>query len=124
MNNTIKKELEKVRIKLPDYNDDTIKMFIPKGGNTFRIGGTYLIRIPNYILNEPDGFTLSTNWNQGRKPRTNILYAQYIKKLSTMIQFNLYGWNEQTQSVIETDYYKDFWLPEESITIIKEVQYE
>lgn len=121
MNKTIKKELEKVRIKLPEYDDTTTKLFIPKSGIIFRFGGSYLIRVPNYILNEPDGFTLSANWNQGRKPKTNLLYAQYIKKLGKMIQFNIHGWNEQTQSIIETDYYKDFWLPEESITIIREL---
>lgn len=121
MNRNIKKELEKVRIKLPDYDDNTTTLFIPKAGNSFRIGGTYIIKVPNYILNEPDGFTLSANWNQGRKPKIPTLYAQYIKKLGSMIQFNIYGWDEQNKVIIETDYYKDFWLPEESITIIREM---
>lgn len=119
MNNTIKKELEKVRVRLPEYNDNTTTMFIPKSGNPFRIGGSYLIKVPDYIINEPPNFTLSSNWNQGRKPVRNILYAQYIQKLGSMIQFNLYGWDTISNKVIETEFYKDFWLPEESITILQ-----
>ena len=66
MNKFIKKELEKCRIKLPEYNDDTTYLFIPRNEDVknleeLKINHFYLFEVADYIINEPPTFTLSAS---------------------------------------------------------------
>lgn len=128
MNKIIKRELEKVRANI-EYDDNTTKIIIPKDTNkvndvseqfVFQIGKSYNIVIAGYVINEPEGFTLSSNWNGGRKPKTNSLNICVTKILGKMLQFDGCGFDLKTNTTT-TDLYQQFWLPRAAILRAKEI---
>ena len=120
MNEVVKAELEKIRVPMSDYDDNTTFIRIPKqGNNELIINRSYIIKVQDYIVNEPAGFTLSSNWNKGVKPETNYLFVQVLNKLGTMMQFNAWGYDIRFGNTIENMFYEGLWLPIESIEIIK-----
>ena len=64
MNPVIKRELEKVRAQLPEYDDSTTLIKISRDTTSpspsLKEGGIYLIELADYVLNEPPNFTLPT----------------------------------------------------------------
>lgn len=120
MNKIIEKELEKIKVQLPEYSNSATKFFIPKScENDICINHTYLIKLKNYIVSEPEGFTLSTNWNNGIKPKTNYLKATYLKNIGKMYQFYCCEYDLNEDFTID-DIYNNLWLPKSGFDIIKE----
>lgn len=122
MNPIIKRELEKVRAQLPEYDDSTTLIRIPRweplpDEKPLEVGGIYLIEIADYVLNEPPNFTLSANWNKGVIPTSNQLSVQVKKTAGKMVQLDATGYDPDLRRLKE-DFYQDLWLPTASITIL------
>lgn len=66
MNKFIKEQLDKSKITLPEYDQDTTELFIRRhAGNALAtdllVGYKYLVYVEDYIVHEPENFTLSAN---------------------------------------------------------------
>lgn len=66
MNKFIKEQLNKTKILLPNFDDNTTSLFIPRSNSQIsssdlEIGHCYLLYLEDYVVNEPAGFTLSSN---------------------------------------------------------------
>lgn len=112
MNKLIKEQLDKLKDLLPEYDDDTLELFIPKASGIaeFSVGDTLCIKIADYVLNPYEGFTLQDNWNNGTVPPDHIMYVQIIKITGSMIRVSGRGENKQ---------FWEGWLPKKSITILE-----
>lgn len=127
MNPVVKRELEKVRIPLPEYDDDTtlikiLRKSVESETRTYPIvvGKCYLIQIADYVLNEPPNFTLSANWNKGIVPRSRYLKVQITSVMGKMIQIDGSGFDVINQ-VDTSDAYIGLWLPLASIGVVEEL---
>jgi len=118
MNKFILEQLQKTKIVLPNYNDKTTQLLIRKSnGNTnsndLEIGHCYSLYLEDYIIHEPDNFTLSTNWNNGTKPVENKVNAQVRQTMGKMVKIYTQG--------IESKSIWEGWVPRKAITIIGEL---
>lgn len=119
MNKIIKDQLAKTSVLLPEYNDSTTQIIIPKAGLEFKpqleliAGHRYRIEVANYVINEPPNFTLSANWNKGTKPPENILWIYVYGSVGNMIEIESVG--------DTTDISWRGYLPRKSITILEEI---
>ena len=127
MNPVIKRELEKVRAPLPDYDDDTTVITILRKSvepnintPTFKQNSCYLIELEDYILKEPPNFTLSSNWNRGIIPKSKFLKVEVCKVMGKMIQVNGSGYNP-LDNIDKDDSYIGLWLPAISAKIHYEI---
>ncbi len=127
MNPVIKRELEKVRVPLPAYDDTTtlitiLRESVNKEVKMFTVvqNHYYLIQLADYILNEPPNFSLSANWNKGIKPVSQFLKVEVNKIMGKMIQVSGYGFDWETQSD-KSDNYLGLWLPLASIGVVQEL---
>lgn len=119
MNKFIKQQLDKTKeCIIPPYSENDTEIFIPKKTIEDKpegmiIGHFYRIKIADYIINEPDNFTLSSNWNHGTKPKENILNIELQKIMGKMIYVN------------STTYYSgemwEGWLPSKAVTVLEEI---
>ena len=118
MNKLTKEQLDKCQIVLPPYNDDSTELFIPRSSgaqaklvaqnaSSFVVGQTYQIYVENYVINEPENFTLSANWNQGTKPPENKLNATIVTINGKMIRVDAIG--------LTTNIRWTGWLPQKAI---------
>lgn len=122
MNNVIKRELEKVKAPI-EYDDDTTFITIPKKvveESKFEFNKSYLIKVEDYIINEPSNFTLSSNWNKGIKPKSNYLLIHVIQTSGKMLKVMARDFDIETQNYLEGTY-PELWLPLGAITKIKEL---
>lgn len=128
MNNTIKSELGKVKTKLPDYDDDTTHLIIPrhlaeatvkKTIVDLTIGKYYIIKLERYILYPPENFTLDANWNNGIHPKSEYMLATPIKFVGKMVQFDGCGYDNSERKALD-DVYNGLWLPSKGFTIVRE----
>lgn len=119
LNKFIKKELEKCRIKLPEYNDDTTYLFIPRNEDVknleeLKINHFYLFEVADYIINEPPTFTLSANWNGGTYPPEKRLNCEVLEFVGKMVKVLSEG---------ETTHIRwEGYLPRKSIKVVKEYE--
>jgi len=119
MNKFILEQLNKTSIIMPPYDNNTTELFIPKSGGTIQqsgalmVGDKKVIFIEDYIINEPENFTLSTNWNNGTKPPENRLAVQVLQINGKMIKVISRGVN--TQIIWEG------WLPQKAIKVIEDI---
>lgn len=115
MNKIIKKQLTKVReATIPDFDDNTTNLLIHKlGENHLRQNCYYQIKLENYIINEPENFTLSSNWNGGSKPTDFYMNVEIVKIMGKMIKVNGVGVNDGLLW--------EGWLPQKGFKIIKEL---
>lgn len=119
MNKFIKKELEKCRVKLPEYNDDTTYLFIPRNEDVknleeLKINHFYLFEVADYIINEPPTFTLSANWNGGTYPPEKRLNCEVLEFVGKMVKVLSEG---------ETTHIRwEGYLPRKSIKVVKEYE--
>lgn len=127
MNSIIKQELEKCKDILPEFDDKTTYLLIPKGSNyqekkdiQLEIGRYYLIKLARYILYPPDNFTLDSNWNNGVHPQSEYMMVTPIKFVGKMIQFDGCGY-DKIEDVATADIYNGLWLPSGGIEILEEV---
>lgn len=120
MNDIIKNELEKIRVPMSNYDDSTEFISIPRFQKIgLCLGKSYVIKVPDYIVHEPNGFALSANWNKGITPKTNYMKVTVLEKLGIMIKLDAIGMDNNTMEDVVGEEYKGLWLPEESIEIIK-----
>lgn len=121
MNKFIKEQLQKIRVPMSEWNEDTEVIHFYSTTTIsqvdFQVGKLYRIKLENYILHEPPNFTLSTNWNKGVIPTSEILDARVINVQGKMIQVNAVGFNVNTNTQ-KTDTYSYLWLPKKSVTIL------
>lgn len=126
INPLIKEQLEKCNIKLPYYDDNTIRLIIPKQQiNESRelvleVGRYYVIKIAKYIFYPPENFTLDSNWNNGIHPQSEYMIATPIKFVGKMVQFDGCGYDFYNGKSLD-DIYNGLWLPKGGIEIIEEV---
>lgn len=128
MNELVFKELNNVKTTLlPEYDLTTTYIHISKqnkidaanNNQRIAIGRSYIILIADYIINEPDNFTLSTNWNKGTKPPSLYMNIYVTNIIGKMIQINGYAY-DITNNVNLKDSWQG-WVPEKAIKIIKVV---
>lgn len=95
MNKFVKKELEKVNDLLPNWDDSTLNIIIPKEGmiinNLISVGKKFTIKIENYIINQPPNFDLAENWNGGTVPPEEILDVEILQTLGKMTKVKAIG---------------------------------
>lgn len=121
MNDVVKRELEKVRAPLPDYNDDTSVIKIPKHTNIIEDpyvkGLCCILQLAPYILKEPPNFSLSSNWNKGIVPVSEFLKIEIVDVYGNMIKVDGIGFEYETQTD-KQDSYLGLWLPKEGTHIV------
>lgn len=85
MNKFVKKELQKCKLNLPYWDDNTTQIIIPfEHVDTKNM--LKKIHIKNYILNEPPNFTLSHEWNNDTIPPENVMWVNVIETKGKMIK--------------------------------------
>lgn len=128
MNQLIFNELNNIKTTvLPEYDLNTTRIHIVKQTKTniankderLIIGKSYIILIADYIINEPDNFTLSANWNKGTKPPNVYMNIYVTNIIGKMIQVNGYSY-DIINNINLADSWQG-WLPEKAIKIIKVV---
>ena len=127
MNPVIKRELEKVRIPLPDYDyNTTVITILRKSAEPevkmypIVVGNCYIIQLADYVLHEPQNFTLSTNWNKGVVPKSMYLKVQIVNIMGKMIQVDGAGYDVLNQTDL-SDAYIGLWLPLASIGVVAQL---
>ena len=109
MNKIIKKQLEKVKVVLPPYDDDTTELFIPKQNtlqvNNFNlfnqqvidyvIGGFYILELKWFITNPTPNseFDLAGQWNNGIIPQSKYIRCQVMDIKGKMINVGAIGYD-------------------------------
>jgi len=122
MNNLIKKQLSKCRIaQIPQYDDDTIEIYIPKSvdisGAEVELHNCYLIELENYIVNPPETFNLHENWNNNIKPTVKCYKCEIIQIMGKMIRINGIGYDYENK--IDLDCVWTGWLPRKGFKVLK-----
>ena len=113
MNKFVKKELEKCKVKLPEWNDDTTQIVIPLYSENEDINSKseYIINIKNYIINEPPNFTLSYDWNSGTVPPETSMKVKYVDYKGKMTKIDGIG--------TTTNVHWSGWLPNKSFEVVE-----
>lgn len=127
MNKIILRELEKIKANMSSYDDSTTLIHIDKREDnsktsdsvTLKIGTKYRFMVQDYILKEPQNFSLSSNWNNGVIPVSKYMEGTVTNIQGNMIQFNSVGFDVNTNTEKE-DRYLGLWLPRKSITVLGE----
>lgn len=126
MNNIIKKELDKCKKILPEYDENTTYIFIPRQSTEIKKEIVlqrdfyYIIRLAKYILYPPENFTLDSNWNHGIHPKSEYMIVTPIKFVGKMIQFDGCGYDYYNDKNLD-DVYNGLWLPQGGIEVIEEI---
>lgn len=118
MNKYIKEQLAKTKVNLPDYDDNSTTLFIPKTDKSInnadlQVGHCYYLFLEDFIINEPANFTLSVNWNNGTKPSENKIYAQVTQTMGKMIKV--------VSRSAENNIPWTGWLPRKGVIILEEL---
>ena len=113
MNKFVKKELEKCRIGLPTWDDNTTQLVIPLHSDDGELNtkSEYIIQIKNYIINEPPNFTLSMDWNLGTVPPETQMKVKYVDNKGKMTKVDGVG--------LTTNIHWSGWLPNKSFEVIE-----
>lgn len=114
-------QLQKVKVKLPEYNENSELLVIPRTLHKveiLQINHIYLIEVAEYITNPPSNFTLSDNWNKGIVPKCKCMKIEVCNIQGKMIQVNAFGYDYINQCDLPYTY-MGLWLPIKSITILE-----
>lgn len=122
INPLIKEQLSKVRrVAIPAIDDDTQVITLMRSENglptSLEVDHCYLIKVEDYILNPPEGFTLHTNWNKGLIPKHKVMKVDVCQIMGKMIKVNSIGYDLKNQ--VDTKDLWEGWLPQKAITIIE-----
>lgn len=124
MNNIIKAQLERCSVAdIPPINDDlqhfVVKKKVRLTASDLQVNHYYILELADYILNEPEGFTLSSNWNKGVVPKSKHLKCCITKRMGKMVFVEGIGFDLDTK----TDNSDSFngWLPAAGIKVIGEL---
>lgn len=124
MNNVIKRELEKIKAPLPEYDDNTTLIHIGMKKDpepVFYVNKSYLVELQDYIVNEPPNFTLSSNWNKGVVPKSKYMLIHIKEQAGKMLKVLARDYDIKTEECLEGIYF-DLWLPLGGVTKIKELE--
>lgn len=118
MDKIIKEQLSKVVVaKLPDYDDSTTHMIIPKHKEiTYEEGKYYILTLDDYICSQNSSVFI--NWNNRIAPPKDII-GMVERKTSNMILFGGCAFNTITQKRTEQQY--RVWIPIANIVSTKQV---
>lgn len=124
MHKLIKEQLERCRVAvLPTWDENTTHLVISKktqlSVEDLQVDHYYIIELADYILNEPEGFTLSSNWNKGKKPQSKYLKCCVTKRMGKMIYVEAIGYNIEKQEDINDIF--NGWLPSGGVTVKEEI---
>lgn len=126
MNSLIFDQLNKVKkAKLPQFDINTTHLKIKATKEdlsapiNLAVGKAYLIKLASYIIDPPAGFNLHANWNKGKIPQSNFLYALVIQDIGKMVKVDSYEYDYKNQYILSRKW--TGWLPKKSIEVIKEV---
>ena len=125
MNPLIKKQLESCKVaNIPYFDDDTLHISIPKGSalnvTHYQVGKFYLVELADYIVNPPDGYTLSSNWNKGTSPKYKYYKCEIVKLVGKMICILGCGYDPVSQ--LDTNDLWEGWVPQQGIKIVQELK--
>lgn len=125
MNPLIRKQLENCKVaNIPDFDDNSIIINIPKGSilnvTPYQVGKCYLVELADYVLNPPEGHTLSSNWNKGTTPRYKYYKCEIVKVVGKMICILGCGFDMSTQH--DTNDLWEGWVPQSGIRLIQELK--
>lgn len=123
MNELIKAQLRLCqKAKVPELSGNETKIYIPKGAillpEFVSIGGYYIIKLSQYVVDPPEGFTLHANWNNGIGPKEQTMQCVVENVLGKMVRINGIGFDIINSCYIEGTEWQG-WVPQKSITIIK-----
>lgn len=114
-NKFIVEQLNKIKIDrlLVEDNVFIFKKCSSNPTNTLQelsVGNLYKIKVENYVLNPPPGFTLSSNWNNNTVPPEQVLNIEILELMGKMVKCKCVG--------TTTNICWEGWLPRKSFSII------
>ena len=115
MNKYIEKELKEIQ-ELQKI-DDT-HYYVPRvdASIEFRVDSSYIIKLKKYLIDEPENFTLSSNWNNGVKPISEYMKVCVNKIVGKMIRVDGYAYDNETKET--SKFFADLWLPKGGVEIV------
>lgn len=130
MDKIIEQQLKAVKLaQIPDFDLDTNTLIIPKyvhsgasnisDTESVHIGRMYIVELADYILNEPNGFTLHANWNNNIKPTNKYMKILVLQDLGKMVKIKGIGYDINLKKDLEAEWIG--WCPKKSLKIIKEL---
>ena len=125
MNPLIKKQLESCKVaNIPYFDDYSVIINIPKGSllnvTPYQIGKCYLVELADYVINPPEGYTLSSNWNNGTSPKYKYYKCEIVKIVGKMIC--ILGCGYDAEKMQDTNDLWEGWVPQAGIKIIQELK--
>lgn len=124
MDSVIKRELDKVRVDLPPFDDTSTKIIINKSTpdlfTEFELNAQYEVELADYIIYEPKNFSLSSNWNNGIVPKSKHMFIYITKIVGKMINCFARGYNSDTDEMLE-EQYESLWLPMGGLKVIRKL---
>ena len=124
INPLIEKQLKNCkRCNVPPHNESTTSIFIPKNSIKkdleFVKDNFYLIKIENYVVNPPPGFTLAQNWNGGTTPPSEYMNICCIQIMGKMIKVDGIAFDIDKDVPLDKSWCG--WLPIAAVKIVKEI---
>lgn len=124
MNNIIKKQLENIKVaNLPDWDNNTTHLIIKKGqrldSEAIQINHYYLVELADYVINEPEGFSLSSNWNNGITPKDKTMKCCVTSLMGNMVKIDGVGFDIANQKDLNSTF--SGWIPKKAIKIKNEL---
>lgn len=122
MNKLIKEQLLKCKVaNIPKFDDSTTKLVIDKKvpEPEPQVNHYYIIEIEDYVINEPAGFTLSSNWNRGTKPTYKYYRVQITQAMGKM--FKILGMGYDYENDCDFPQPWSGWIPRAGFHIKKEI---
>lgn len=125
MNPILKKQLENCKVaNIPLFDESTEHISIPKGSvlnvTPYQVGKCYYVELADFVLNPPEGNTLSSNWNKGTVPKYKYYKCEIVKIVGKMICILGYGINSTTGQ--ETVDLWEGWVPQSGIKLLQEIK--
>lgn len=120
MNEKIKEQLKKCKTPIPEFDDSTIEITIPRSNiftytpskEDFSIGNQYLVKVNKSLVIPCDWYyTIHSNWNKGIGPTDELLYIKVLSKAGKMINVAAVGYNNKST------WYG--WLPQSNMSILE-----
>lgn len=112
MNKFVKEQLQKCKVPLPPWDNDTTQLIIPLHITyaESELTNEVVIDIKNYIITEPPNFTLSHDWNNDTVPPEHQMKVKYVDTRGKMTKVSGRG--------ITTNIPWEGWLPNKSFEVV------
>lgn len=122
MNKFIEEELNKCKLAAVEQVSDTEYLIKKKTVEDigFEVNKYYIVELENYIINPPETFTLSANWNNDVVPKSKNLKVMVTQIMGKMIKVDGCGFDIETNSDLN-DIYLGLWLPQGGVKILKKL---